>query len=169
MAAGWSSCLASIIFGAFAGACADSSAVAIVRGETVGGAAGTDGRAPLQLLAESGTITGGFINTQPDGGYKVILDSAGDMICFSNVAMAGFSSATLRYGNGEHGGDTIQLTYPTTGTVIATFTLVYTGGWTTADMQDLTASFTAQMGSGQLCLIGQGSGWIASVDYVSLQ
>jgi hypothetical protein len=183
--AGWrKSRVASIMFGILASACADGSAVAIIRGEVVGGAAGADSgaagvdsgaagadsRAPLQFLAETGTVTGGFINKAQDGGgYKVVLDSAGDTICFGGVDMQGFSSATLRYGNGESGGDTVQLTYPTIGTVIATFMLAHTGGWATADMQDLTVSFAAQTGTGEICLIGQGSGWIASVDSISLQ
>jgi hypothetical protein len=68
------------------------------------------------------------------------------------------------------GGSTssIQITYPTTGTVIATFTLARTGGSGTQSMQDVTASFAAQTGVGQLCLIGQGSGWIASILYLNV-
>ncbi|MDD1679391.1 MAG: carbohydrate-binding protein, partial [Methanomicrobiales archaeon] len=124
---------------------------------------------PMQREAESGTNNGGVLEGGGDSGSKIILNSAGDSVCWTNVNMAGIASARLHYGNGETSGDSVQLTYPNTGTVIGTFSIASTGGWSTPNLTDANVSFVPKTGTGELCIIGQGSGWIASVDYVYLQ
>jgi hypothetical protein len=128
--------------------------------------------ASTQLEAEAGTNNGGAYEAGGgDSGGKVIFNSGGDSICWSNVNMAGIANARLHYGNGEGSDDTIQLTYPNTGTVIGTFAIANTGGWNSPQLSDANVTFAAQTGTGTLCVVGVlvGGTWVASVDYVVLQ
>jgi hypothetical protein len=125
--------------------------------------------ASVQKEAEAGVNTGGLAEGGGDSGGKILLNSAGDNVCWTGVNMAGVANARLHYGNAEPAGDTVQLTYPNTGTVIGTFALASTGGWSSPNLADATIAFAAQAGTGQVCVIGQGTGWIASVDYLLLQ
>jgi len=126
---------------------------------------------PVQKEAETGTFTGTYSNEGGgDSGNIVILKSADASICFSNVNMAGITGARLHYATGEGTGDTIRLTYPNTSTVLGTWTINGTGGWTTPYLTDGNISFAAQTGTGTVCLtVGTYSSWVASVDYVYLQ
>jgi hypothetical protein len=80
--------------------------------------------------------------------------------------MNGITMATIHHGNGETLGDMVALAYGGNG--LGQVAVVYTAGWSSPMLDDVSITFAAQAGVGQLCLTGTGTGWIASVDYVDL-
>jgi hypothetical protein len=130
---------------------------------------------PVQLEAEAGTLTqcgGCSIEGQGESGNKIFNFTNDDQICWSNVDMDGITMATVHYGNGEvvppppAQPDTIDITYG--GNTIGTVEVGYTGGWGAGMMGDLSDTFTAQTGTGTVCLVGHGPMQVASIDYLDL-
>jgi hypothetical protein len=122
---------------------------------------------PVQLEAESATLTGCTVEGGGDSGSKVISFEQGDSICWNNVDMDGITMATIHHGNGETLGDMVSLDYD--GDDLGQIAVLYTGGWSSPMLDDVTLTFAAQSGTGQVCLTGTGTGWIASIDYVDLE
>jgi hypothetical protein len=106
---------------------------------------------------------------QAGGGASTVFEfTDADTICWPNVNMQGITMATVRYGNGEPTGDTITLTLG--GTQFGSITVsMNTGGWVAPMLADASTTFTAQAGTGTVCLVGMGTGQVASIDYLKLQ
>jgi hypothetical protein len=125
---------------------------------------------PVQLEAELATLTacaGCVAEGGGDSGQKVFGFTDGDSICWSAVDMDGITMGTVHYGNGEATGDTIDITYA--GNTIGTVTVGYTAGWSSPMLGDISDTFTAQTGSGVVCLVGHGVTQVASIDYLDLE
>jgi CxxC motif-containing protein (DUF1111 family) len=115
------------------------------------------------LEVESGERTGML-----DRAWGAIMDSAGDRVCWRGVAMAGVASARLRYSNGEGPGDSVDLVFE--GATLATFELPYCaerGAWE-GDCGDAAAELAPNAGTGTLCLVGAGGGFIGALNRLEL-
>ncbi|WP_369946237.1 glycosyl hydrolase [Vitiosangium sp. GDMCC 1.1324] len=123
---------------------------------------------PVRLEAENATLTGCFAEAAGDSGGKVVAFEGGDTICWSNVSLTGFTSATAHVGAPYSGGQA-QLKF--NGTVLGTLTLsTATGGWSSPNLTNISTAI-ASSGTGTLCLSGvtHPNGWIYSVDYLDLK
>lgn len=141
-----------------------------VSGGGNGGGGGGSGPNPVQLEGEDGSLTncnGCVIQGGGDSGSKIWEFTDGDQICWANVDMNGITMATVHYGNGEATGDTIDISYG--GNTIGMVTVGFTNGWSAGMMGDLSDTFTAQTGTGTVCLVGHGVTQIASIDYLDLE
>jgi hypothetical protein len=115
----------------------------------------------LQTLeVEAGTRTGGLDRT-----WGMIMDSATDSVCWSAVDMNGATQVNVRVSNGEPVGDSMTVKY--NGGTIGSVSVPSCGAW---EGNSCTASGTIQDpgGTGQLCLVGAGSGWIAALNSLTL-
>jgi len=125
----------------------------------------------VNLLAESGsTITG------TAGGGKVVLQDAGQKVCWNNVNVAGATGAIVRYATGEIDGDQLQLSSGSSVTsqtdigAAITTTNAPSSGWELANMKNATVSFPALTGTATLCIRAKtnANAWVASVEKVTL-
>jgi CxxC motif-containing protein (DUF1111 family) len=126
---------------------------------------GTDSSALLDrvLEVENAVRTGTL-----DRAWGAIMDSAGDRVCWSGIDMAGVDRANVRYSSGEGLGDSLALTY--NGISIATLNLpncITNGAWE-GDCGDVLVDFAPQSGSGSLCLVGAGPGWIGAINRLEI-
>jgi hypothetical protein len=122
----------------------------------------------VRLEAENATLTGCFSEAGGDSGGKVVAFEGNDTVCWSNVNMAGFTTATAHVGAPYPSGQA-QLRFNST--VLGTLTLsTATGGWSTPNLTNISAAIAAS-GTGTLCLVGvtHPNGWIYSVDYLELR
>jgi beta-glucanase (GH16 family) len=130
---------------------------------------------PATLEAENGVISYNAYNETGGGINGVILKAGGvdggngttGQVCWNNVPMAGNTSVTVTYGNGEPAGDTLKLTL--NGTQLGgNMSVASTGGWNTA--ATVSTSFGSQSTTGLLCLVPvTATGWVAKVDKISVQ
>ncbi|MFT7581345.1 MAG: beta-glucanase (GH16 family) [Myxococcota bacterium] len=120
------------------------------------------GPAMQTLEIETGRRTG--MLDRPWGG---IMDSAGDTVCWSDIALNGTIVASLRYSNGENAGDRVDISFG--GTVVGSLPIgmCALGGAWAGSCGDTTAEIDVS-GTEELCLTGVGSGWIAALDVLTL-
>ena len=116
-----------------------------------------------RLEVESGVRQGMLARS-----FGGVMDSAGDTVCWPDVAMRGVTKVDVRYSNGEGQGDAVGLTYR--GAAIGRLALpncTVGGPWSGA-CAEASTTIPRQEGTGELCLVGSGTGWIGALDYVDL-
>jgi beta-glucanase (GH16 family) len=130
---------------------------------------------PATFEAENGAIGGNAYNETGGGLNGVILKAGGvdggsattGSVCWNNVPMAGNTSVTVTYGNGEPVGDTLKVTL--NGTQLGSnMSVANTGGWSTA--ATVSTSFASQTTTGLLCVVPvTATGWVAKIDKIKVQ
>lgn len=121
--------------------------------------------------ATSGTCTGssgGQQGTQlQDGSTTVGYIESGDVLWYSDVALDGIDTLTLRYSKGVEGGKVEVHTGSATGTLIGTLTPTSTNGWTT--WSNAKIALTSTSGTHALYLVFTGAtGGILNLDWIEL-
>jgi hypothetical protein len=118
----------------------------------------------LTLEVQDGMRSGGLNRS-----WGMIMDSAGDAVCWTGLDLTGKTQASLLYSNGEGSGDSVdvRLNTVTIGT-FGTANCTTNGAWE-GQCNTVSTTFTQQPGEGTLCLVGAGPGWIAAVNRVTVQ
>ena len=119
---------------------------------------------PATLQAQDGTRTGGLIRD-----WGMIMTADGDSVCWDNVNMGGNTQASLLYSCGETDNDSVDIVFQST--TIGNIVLPYCVDVEAWDGNCGTESdtFAAQSGTGTLCLVGVGAGWIAAINQLDVQ
>jgi beta-glucosidase len=121
------------------------------------------GPPPVRLEVENGVRSGGL-----NRDWGMIMDSAGDSVCWSNVDMTGVTKVGVRYSNGEGPDDSVGITFNSASIGSVATPHCGTNGVWDGNCATVSTAVTAQTGSGTLCLVGAGPNWVSALNWVEL-